>query len=65
MSVDFVNLWEKLGISNTDFMRTTQERHTKSVKEIIRIVNENGRHTRAGVLGEILRFEETLYLKIA
>ncbi|PLX72180.1 MAG: methionine--tRNA ligase [Desulfuromonas sp.] len=32
----FQSLWEKLNIDNTDFIRTTQERHKKAVEEIFR-----------------------------
>ena len=42
MSKNFVDLWSELNISNTDYMRTTQERHLKSVKEIIKKVYDNG-----------------------
>lgn len=33
--VRFQELWEKLGITNDDFIRTTEERHTKIVREIL------------------------------
>ena len=33
---------EKLHISNDDFIRTTEERHKKVVKEILQIVMDNG-----------------------
>ena len=42
MSKNFVDLWSELNISNTDYMRTTQVRHLKSVKEIIKKVYDNG-----------------------
>jgi len=42
MSLNFTTLWGKLNISNTDFMRTTQERHINSVREIVKRVNDNG-----------------------
>ena len=38
----FTALWEKLHISNDDFIRTTEERHKKVVKEILQIVMDNG-----------------------
>ena len=31
----FQELWERLGISNDDFIRTTEERHTKVVQKIL------------------------------
>lgn len=30
----WMNVWAKLGISNTDFIRTTEERHIETVKDI-------------------------------
>jgi methionyl-tRNA synthetase len=38
----FQSLWEKLEISNTDFIRTTQERHKKGVSELFARVLEKG-----------------------
>ncbi len=40
--VKFQNLWEVLGISNTDFIRTTEPRHHEAVSEIWRLVEKNG-----------------------
>jgi len=38
----FQNLWQKLGITNDDFIRTTEERHKRAVAEIFRIIEERG-----------------------
>ena len=38
----FQKLWKKLGISNDDFIRTTEERHQKVVQEIFRRIYEKG-----------------------
>ena len=38
----FQNLWEKLNISNDDFIRTTQKRHEKVVQEVFRRIYEKG-----------------------
>ncbi len=38
----FQSLWEKLEISNTDFIRTTQERHKKGVSVLFERVMEKG-----------------------
>ena len=59
MSLNFINLWKELGISNTDFMRTTQERHMKSVREIIKKVNENGDIYKGEYWGKYSVSEET------
>ncbi|HHX95272.1 MAG TPA: methionine--tRNA ligase, partial [Clostridia bacterium] len=38
----FINLWEKLQISNDDFIRTTDERHVKVVQQILERIYEKG-----------------------
>lgn len=38
----FQALWDRLGISNTDFIRTTQERHKKGVAHIFEKILANG-----------------------
>ena len=38
----FQFLWEKLGISNDDFIRTTEQRHEKVVQEIFRRIYAKG-----------------------
>ncbi len=40
--VTFKNLWDKLEISNNDFIRTTEERHTKTVQRALEILKEKG-----------------------
>lgn len=38
----FMGLWKKLGIDYTDFIRTTEPRHEKVVKEILEMLYKNG-----------------------
>jgi len=59
MSSNFTTLWEKLNISNTDFLRTTQERHINSVREIVKKVNENGDIYKGEYWGKYCVSEET------
>ena len=40
--VKFQDLWKLLGISNTDFIRTTEPRHREAVSEIWKLVEKNG-----------------------
>ena len=40
--VKFQDLWKLLGISNTDFIRTTEPRHHEAVSEIWKLVEKNG-----------------------
>ena len=42
MSKRFTSLWEKLYISNDDFIRTTENRHKNVVREILKIVYNAG-----------------------
>ena len=59
MYLNFTSLWKELNISNTDFMRTTQERHKRSVREIIKKVNEKGDIYRGEYIGKYSVSEET------
>ncbi|MFH0917978.1 MAG: methionine--tRNA ligase [Candidatus Omnitrophota bacterium] len=40
--VQFKDLWNRLEISNNDFIRTTQDRHIKCVQKALQIVYEKG-----------------------
>jgi len=47
----FENLWKKLSISYDDFIRTTEERHKVSVREIFRRIREAGDIYKASYKG--------------
>jgi methionyl-tRNA synthetase len=40
--IRFKDIWKKLHISNDDFIRTTEKRHTDRVKEVLNILWEKG-----------------------
>ena len=42
ISGEFRALWKRMGISNDDFIRTTEERHTKRLQELFRRIRDNG-----------------------
>ena len=42
MAPKFKNMWENLNIDYSDFIRTTEERHIKAVKKILKKVHEKG-----------------------
>ena len=42
ISAEFRQLWKRMGISNDDFIRTTEERHKKRVQELFRQIRDNG-----------------------
>ena len=42
MAPAFIDLWKKLNINYSDFIRTTEQRHTKIVQQILSRVHESG-----------------------
>ena len=42
VSGEFRALWKRMGLTNDDFIRTTEERHKKSVQALFRKLSENG-----------------------
>jgi methionyl-tRNA synthetase len=42
ISAEFRQLWKRMGISNDDFIRTTEDRHKKRVQELFRRLRDNG-----------------------
>ena len=42
ISAEFRQLWKRMGISNDDFIRTTEERHKKRVQELFRRLRDSG-----------------------
>jgi methionyl-tRNA synthetase len=42
ISSEFRRLWKRMGISNDDFIRTTEERHIKRLQELFRKIRDNG-----------------------
>jgi methionyl-tRNA synthetase len=42
ISAEFRQLWKRMGISNDDFIRTTEERHKKRVQALFRTLRDNG-----------------------
>jgi methionyl-tRNA synthetase len=42
ISAEFRHLWKRMGISNDDFIRTTEDRHKKRVQVLFRKIRDNG-----------------------
>ncbi len=42
ISAEFRQLWKRMGITNDDFIRTTEDRHKKRVQELFRTIRDNG-----------------------
>jgi methionyl-tRNA synthetase len=52
---NFKKLWKMLGISNNDFVRTSEERHKKVVQAVIQKVYDQGRYLQKELRRKILR----------
>lgn len=42
ISGEFRRLWQRMGISNDDYIRTTEERHTRRTQELFRRIRDKG-----------------------
>ncbi len=42
IAAKFLAAWDTLSISNTDFIRTTEDRHRRSVEELVRRIQQSG-----------------------
>ena len=51
ISMTFENLTKTLNLSNTDFIRTTEDRHKKSVQNIWKILEKNNQRYRSKYSG--------------
>lgn len=57
----FQNLWEKLNISNDDFIRTTEERHKKVVQELFQRAYDKGDIYKSSYEGWYCTPDETFW----
>ena len=51
----FKETWARVGISNDDFIRTTEPRHKAAVAEMWKRLRGRGRHLRSRIRGDVLR----------
>ena len=42
VSAEFRSLWDRMGLTYDDYIRTTEERHKKGVQELFRRIRDNG-----------------------
>ncbi len=42
VSAQFESLWKRMGITNDDYIRTTEERHKKGVQKLFSLLQKNG-----------------------
>src|SRR5690348_90161 len=63
VSAQFRALWERMGITYDDFIRTTEERHTKRVQELFRRIRDNGYIYKGSYSGQYCVSDE-MYVEV-
>ncbi len=58
VSAQFRALWIRMGITNDDFIRTTEERHKRRVQELFRRIRDNGHIYKGTYTGQYCVFDE-------
>ncbi len=58
VSAQFRSLWNRMGITNDDFIRTTEDRHKKRVQELFRRIRDNGHIYKGTYTGQYCVFDE-------
>ena len=61
MTPNFKNMWAALNIKYDDFIRTTEDRHKKAVKNILKVVHEKGDIYKGEYEGKYCVSCETFY----
>jgi methionyl-tRNA synthetase len=61
ISAQFRGLWKRMGISNDDFIRTTEERHKRRVQELFCRIRDNGFIYKGRYTGQYC-FSDELYV---
>jgi methionyl-tRNA synthetase len=64
ISAEFRALWDRMGISYDDYIRTTSERHKRGVQELWRRIQDNGYIYKGSYTGQYCVFDE-LYVDVA
>jgi len=62
ISAEFRQLWKRMGISNDDFIRTTEDRHKKRVQELFRKIRDNGYIYKGTYTGQYCHKSDELYV---
>ena len=63
VSAQFRALWDRMGITYDDFIRTTEDRHKKRVQELFRRIRDNGHIYKGTYTGQYCVFDE-LYVDV-
>src|SRR3954464_802539 len=58
VAMHFKRTWDKMGITYNDFIRTTDDRHKKSVQQLFRILRDKGFIYKGSYTGQYCVFDE-------
>jgi methionyl-tRNA synthetase len=58
VSAQFRTLWNRMGITYDDYIRTTEERHKRRVQELFRRIRDNGHIYKGTYTGQYCVFDE-------
>jgi methionyl-tRNA synthetase len=58
IAAEYKSLWQKLGISYDQFIRTTDDEHKRGVQEMIRRIRDNGFIYKGSYTGQYCTFDE-------
>ena len=61
LAPQFMNLWKRLNISNDDFVRTTEPRHTQVVQKALQQLYDKGEIYQASYTGWYCTFDERFW----
>lgn len=64
VSAQFRELWQRMGITNDDYIRTTETRHKKRVQELFRQIRDNGYIYKGSYSGQYCIYDE-MYVEVA
>jgi methionyl-tRNA synthetase len=58
VSAEFRALWDRMGLTYDDYIRTTEDRHKKSVQELFRKIRDNGYIYKGTYTGQYCVYDE-------
>jgi methionyl-tRNA synthetase len=63
VSAEFRGLWDRMGITYDDYIRTTSDRHKKGVQDLWRRIRDNGYIYKGSYTGQYCVFDE-MYVEV-
>src|SRR5215471_11652413 len=58
VSAEFRRLWDRMGLTYDDFIRTTEDRHKRSVQQLFRTIRDNGFIYKGTYTGQYCVYDE-------